>query len=80
MRGSLHFFDATIGAKLREQRELQADLREALDAGNLSLHYQPQYTIGADKFLGFEVLARWRSAKRGLVPPSTFIPVGSRAG
>jgi diguanylate cyclase (GGDEF)-like protein len=80
VRGSLRFFDATIGAKLREQRELQADLREALDAGNPFLHYQPQYTIGADKFLGFEALAPWRSTKRGLVPPSTFIPVAEQSG
>jgi diguanylate cyclase (GGDEF)-like protein/PAS domain S-box-containing protein len=80
VRGSLWFFDATLGAKLREQRELQADLRVAMEAGELFLHYQPQFTIATDKVLGLEALVRWQSPKRGLVPPSAFIPVAEQSG
>jgi diguanylate cyclase (GGDEF)-like protein/PAS domain S-box-containing protein len=79
VRGSLRFFEAKLGSRLRELRELQIDLRAALDRGDLHLHYQPQHTIGLDKVIGFEALARWQCPKRGMVPPSTFISVAEQS-
>jgi len=79
VRGSIRFFEAKLGSRLRERRELQTDLRTALDQGDLLLHYQPQKTIGLDKVVGFEALARWDDAKRGMVPPDTFIPVAEQS-
>jgi diguanylate cyclase (GGDEF)-like protein/PAS domain S-box-containing protein len=79
VRGSVRFFEAKLGSRLRERRELQIDLRAALDRGDLHLHYQPQHTIGLDKVTGFEALVRWQCPKRGMVPPATFIPVAEQS-
>jgi diguanylate cyclase (GGDEF)-like protein/PAS domain S-box-containing protein len=79
VRGSVRFFEEKLGSRLRERRELQTDLQKALDAGDLSLHYQPQKTIGLGKVVGFEALARWHCPTRGWVPPDTFIPIAEQS-
>jgi diguanylate cyclase (GGDEF)-like protein/PAS domain S-box-containing protein len=79
VRGSIRFFEAKLGSRLRERRELQTDLQTALDQGDLLLHYQPQKTIAFGKVIGFEALARWDDAKRGMVPPDMFIPVAEQS-
>ncbi len=79
VRGSVRFFEEKLGSRLRERRELQTDLRKALDQGDLSLHYQPQKTIRFGKVIGFEALARWHCPTRGWVPPDTFIPIAEQS-
>jgi diguanylate cyclase (GGDEF)-like protein/PAS domain S-box-containing protein len=79
VRGTLRFFEAKLGSRLRERRELQTDLQSALEQGDLLLHYQPQKTIGLGKVIGFEALARWECAKRGMVPPDTFIRIAEQS-
>jgi diguanylate cyclase (GGDEF)-like protein len=73
MRGTALFYQPEIGARLRDRRALQADLRLALDRGELLLHYQPQKKMSGET-IGFEALVRWRCAKHGMVAPGTFIP------
>jgi EAL domain-containing protein (putative c-di-GMP-specific phosphodiesterase class I) len=55
------------------------DLQAAVSRRELFLHYQPQKAIKSDKVIGFEALARWRCPKRGLVPPSLFIPLAEES-
>jgi diguanylate cyclase (GGDEF)-like protein/PAS domain S-box-containing protein len=73
-RPTVMFFQAEMGARLQERHNLQLDLKAAIDQGELSLHYQPQFKIDGEA-VGFEALARWHSPTRGMVPPSSFIPV-----
>ena len=54
------------------------ELRAAIEAGSLELHYQPLFEVGGD-MLGMEALVRWRS-ESGLVPPSEFIPLAEESG
>jgi diguanylate cyclase (GGDEF)-like protein/PAS domain S-box-containing protein len=79
VRGSVRFFEEKLGSRLRERRELQTDLRNAPDRGDLLLHYQPQKTIAFGKVVGFEALARWHCPKRGWVSPETFIPIAEQS-
>ena len=79
VRGSVRFFEEKLGSRLRERRELQTNLRQALDHGDLSLHYQPQKTIRFGKVVGFEALARWHCPTRGMIPPDTFIPIAEQS-
>lgn len=71
---SMLFFQAEMGVQLQERHNLQHDLRSAIENGDLSLHYQPQFRITGEA-IGFEALARWHCPTRGMVPPSTFIPI-----
>ena len=79
VRGSVRFFEEKLGSRLRERRELQTDLRNAPERGDLLLHYQPQKTIAFGKVIGFEALARWHCPKRGWVSPETFIPIAEQS-
>ena len=64
---------------LRERRDLQLDLRSAAACGELKLYFQPQAQIDGE-VIGFEALLRWRHPHRGMVPPSTFIPLAEESG
>jgi diguanylate cyclase (GGDEF)-like protein/PAS domain S-box-containing protein len=79
MRGSVRFFEAELGLRLRERRELQSDLRTAISGGDLFLHYQPQQKIASGEITGFEALVRWQCKKRGMVAPDVFIPVAEES-
>jgi len=59
----------------RERRALVSDLRSALSKGQFELHYQSQESLTTNDVVGHEALLRWRHPKRGLVPPSEFIPI-----
>jgi len=65
---------------LVERLELEADLRLALDRGELELHYQPTINLATNRVIGFEALARWNHPTRGLIPPLDFIPIAEATG
>src|ERR1700728_3998206 len=52
-----------------------ADLRRALESGEIIPHFQPITELQTGRLRGFEVLARWRHPTRGLLPPDRFIPL-----
>jgi diguanylate cyclase (GGDEF)-like protein/PAS domain S-box-containing protein len=73
-RASVVFFEPEMGVLRQERYDMQEDLRLAIDRGETSLHYQPQFRITGE-VIGFEALARWQCPTRGMVPPATFIPI-----
>jgi diguanylate cyclase (GGDEF)-like protein/PAS domain S-box-containing protein len=79
-RGTYRFFEATMGAEVRDRRLLEHDLRHAISRGELRLVYQPQKDIKNDRVVGFEALLRWNHAERGDIPPSSFIPIAEESG
>jgi diguanylate cyclase len=79
-RGTYRFFEASMGAAVRDRRLLEHDLRNAIPRGELRLVYQPQKDIRDGKVIGFEALLRWKHATRGEIPPVEFIPVAEESG
>ena len=77
-RGSAKYFEAEMGARLRERAALQTDLKSAIQHNELLLHYQPQLKMTGE-ITAFEALARWHSPKRGMVPPGEFIPLAEES-
>jgi diguanylate cyclase (GGDEF)-like protein len=78
--GAYAFFEPHMNAGVREQIDLQRDLRMALERGEIELHYQPKINTQRGMVSGVEALARWRHPVRGMVPPGVFIPVAERFG
>jgi diguanylate cyclase (GGDEF)-like protein/PAS domain S-box-containing protein len=74
-RNAYRFFEATMGAAVRERRMLEHDLRLAISRDELSLVYQPQTDIRSHAITGFEALLRWKHPERGNISPAVFIPV-----
>lgn len=78
-RNCLRFFDPTMQAEVNTRAALLADLRGALDRGELLLHYQP-VVDGNASILGVEALIRWAHPQRGLVAPALFVPLAEQTG
>jgi diguanylate cyclase (GGDEF)-like protein len=64
----------------RERIELLGELRDALDAGELVLHYQPKAEIATGAVRGVEALVRWAHPSRGLLAPQEFLPLAEQSG
>ncbi len=79
-RGVFRFFEQALDAAARNRRQLELDLREALQKSQLRLDYQPIYDLRAEAICGFEALMRWSHPTRGAIPPSDFIPVAEQSG
>ncbi|MGE0717833.1 MAG: putative bifunctional diguanylate cyclase/phosphodiesterase [Alphaproteobacteria bacterium] len=79
-RGDYRFFEASLGAKLRERHALELDLRRAITHGELDLVYQPQVSARDEVIIGFEALLRWNSPGRGDIAPQEFIPIAEESG
>ncbi len=60
--------------------KLVGDLRRAISAGELVLHYQPQINIAKKDIIGVEALVRWQHPQQGLLPPMEFIPLAEQTG
>jgi diguanylate cyclase (GGDEF)-like protein len=78
--GRWEVFRAEMNAVAVYRLELEAELRGALDRGELFLDYQPRIDLASGRVTGVEALARWRHASRGAVEPSEFVPIAARAG
>lgn len=59
---------------------LERELRTALREYQLVLHYQPQLDLQTGELSGVEALLRWNHPRRGLLPPSQFLPAAESTG
>jgi diguanylate cyclase (GGDEF)-like protein len=73
-------YDPQMHDGLVQRLQLEADLRVALDQGQLVLHYQPTVDLATGAITGFEALVRWQHPTRGMVSPLDFIGVAEATG
>ena len=79
--GSNHcFYSSAMDADAEAQFELLRDLRKAVVAKEFELLYQPKIDAKSGKVTAVEALLRWKHPTRGLLLPSTFIPIAERFG
>jgi diguanylate cyclase (GGDEF)-like protein/PAS domain S-box-containing protein len=84
-------FDLTMHDQTISLLKLETDLRLAIfgneelgknkdESSHFILQYQPIISLKSGAIEGFEALVRWQHPERGLVPPSSFIPVAEETG
>jgi diguanylate cyclase (GGDEF)-like protein/PAS domain S-box-containing protein len=79
-RNTYRFFTEKMNANAHERFRMQNCLRQAIEQGELQLHYQPQVDLTTGRITGAEALLRWNSAELGSVSPARFIPVAEDSG
>ena len=79
-RGAYKFYNRAMNSDLNDRRELEMNLRDAIERNELELHYQPVIDLNRNVITGFEALARWNHPVKGMVPPAVFIPVAEDSG
>jgi diguanylate cyclase len=78
--GMSAFFDTSMNDAALHRFTLEAKLRGALERGEFTLHYQPQFDVRTGGVSGMEALLRWTNDELGVVPPVEFIPVAEETG
>ena len=79
-RGRYELFDEAMRIEAIARVRIEADLRRALDHGELKAWYQPVIDLATGRAVSTEALVRWEHPERGLIPPMEFIPVAEEAG
>ncbi|MBV9804865.1 MAG: bifunctional diguanylate cyclase/phosphodiesterase, partial [Solirubrobacterales bacterium] len=80
-RSRYELFDEDSRRRASERIELEADMRQAVERGELRVHYQPHQILkGGDVVTGVEALVRWQHPRRGLLTAGDFMPVAEELG
>ncbi len=74
-RGSYRFSDDDVDLLMRDRVRTEGELREALTADQLVLHYQPRIDLATGAIDSVEALVRWLHPERGLLKPADFLPL-----
>ena len=79
-RGTFSAFHDSMQDQLLARREMEIDLRHALEAGDLALFYQPVIDLATGMISSCEALLRWNHPIRGAISPTEFIPLAEATG
>ncbi|WP_324260836.1 EAL domain-containing protein [Altererythrobacter sp. H2] len=78
-RGQFRFYSSDLKDEEEVRQQLLDELREALSAGQLSMHYQPVVSVETGAVVCLEALMRWEHPERGMISPGAFIPVAEES-
>jgi diguanylate cyclase (GGDEF)-like protein len=79
-RHTYRFYAREFNATAERRLNTEAELRRALERGELELFYQPKFNLTRNVLCGAEALLRWRHPERGLVMPGEFIAIAEDCG
>jgi diguanylate cyclase (GGDEF)-like protein/PAS domain S-box-containing protein len=78
-KGSYLAYDASMKKVVASRFTLNQDLRQSINNGELSMHYQPIMDLKTHELVGFEALMRWDHPERGAIGPDVFIPLAEQS-
>ncbi|MCR5718468.1 MAG: bifunctional diguanylate cyclase/phosphodiesterase [Oscillospiraceae bacterium] len=82
-RGELSYmmgYDAHMHEEIIHQGEMEKQLAQAIEHGELQLYYQPKVEIRTKKIMGAEALIRWIKPDGSMISPNVFIPLAEKTG
>ncbi len=77
---AITYYHSEMRYHARYKFDLEAELRGAIETGQITAHYQPQQCTRTGDLAGVEALARWIRPDRSVVPPSDFVPLSEEMG
>jgi diguanylate cyclase (GGDEF)-like protein len=79
-RNAVAIFEKDMHARTVRRLELETELRDALEADQFEVYYQPVVHTVTGAIVGAEALLRWRHPRRGLLTPDQFLAVAEEIG
>ena len=79
-RRTYAFFEESLNERAQQRRQLETDLRLALERDEFELFYQPLFDLEQNRICSFEALLRWRHPTQGIISPAEFVPVAEDTG
>jgi len=80
LNNSITYYHSEMRYRARYKFDLEAELRGAIENGDICAHYQPQQCTASGDLAGVEALARWTRPDGSMVSPSDFIPLSEEMG
>jgi len=77
---SYAFYTQDMTEQARLRLTLETDLHEAIQRGQLRVHYQLQKAFDSGRWVSVEALVRWQHPERGLIAPGEFLAVARQTG
>ncbi|MCU1344013.1 MAG: diguanylate cyclase domain, partial [Acidimicrobiia bacterium] len=79
-RNRSEFFDSSMQRAARRRLDLESELHQAIERGELTVAYQPIFSLPDRRLTGFEALMRWQHPVLGEMMPDEFLAVADQAG
>jgi diguanylate cyclase len=79
-KNAIQYHDKAMTERTLLRRQMIVDLQQAIAEEQLTVVYQPKYTISTLEASGVEVLVRWNHAQQGFISPAVFIPLAEENG
>ena len=79
-RHQIRFFDEAMTRELIRRKEIETELRAAIQRDELAVYFQPIIDLKSGNIRSFEALVRWFHPEKGEVSPEEFIPVAEETG
>ncbi|MBL8579444.1 MAG: EAL domain-containing protein [Mesorhizobium sp.] len=78
--GGFSFFSEELRLELEHRKQLEHDLRVAIEEKSFQVYFQPQVSLTTGSIAGIEALVRWKHETRGMISPGEFIPIAEKSG
>ena len=72
---NIEFYDESLQKKRAEQDQFEYEMRQALEKNQFVVYMQPKYSAVKEEIVGAEALVRWEHPEKGLIFPSSFVPL-----
>ena len=79
-RHGWQLYNAEMKTRIQERRQLEQDLKHAVQHDEFTVVFQPRFDITGARILGAEALVRWQHPEKGLLSPAVFIPLAEETG
>jgi diguanylate cyclase (GGDEF)-like protein len=78
--GSVTYYQSEMQNRAQHKLEMEAELRRAIDAGEITVFFQPQIRLRDGEVAGAEALARWVRRDGTITSPADFVPLSEEMG
>ena len=80
LESGITYYHSEMRYRARHKFDMEAELRTAIDSGQISAYFQPQICLRSGRLAGVEALARWTRPDGTIVPPNDFVPLSEEMG